>query len=45
VPVRRPASPDSESGRGLNMVHELSQQWGSYVPGSGWKTVYCVISI
>jgi anti-sigma regulatory factor (Ser/Thr protein kinase) len=45
LPVRRPAGPDAESGRGLNMVHDLSRDWGFYVPLPGWKTVYCVISI
>jgi anti-sigma regulatory factor (Ser/Thr protein kinase) len=45
LPVRRHAGPESESGRGLNMVYELSREWGFYVPRPGWKTVYCVISI
>jgi two-component sensor histidine kinase len=44
LPARRPTSPESESGRGLNMVHELSRQWGFYVPRPGWKTVYCVVA-
>jgi anti-sigma regulatory factor (Ser/Thr protein kinase) len=46
LPVRRPAGPDAESGRGLNMVGELSSQWGFFFPGPpGWKTVYCLISL
>jgi hypothetical protein len=46
LPVRRPVGPDSESGHGLNLVCELSRQWGFYFPGPpGWKTVYCVISL
>jgi anti-sigma regulatory factor (Ser/Thr protein kinase) len=43
VPVRRDASPDSEGGRGLNLVNDLSQEWGHYIPRPGWKTVYCVM--
>jgi two-component sensor histidine kinase len=43
VPVRREASPDSEDGRGLNLVNDLSREWGHYIPRPGWKTVYCVM--
>ena len=44
LPVRRSAGWDSESGRGLNLVNDLSREWGCYVPGPGWKTVYCVVA-
>lgn len=44
MPVRRPAGWESESGRGLNLVNDLSREWGCYVPGPGWKTVYCVVT-
>jgi anti-sigma regulatory factor (Ser/Thr protein kinase) len=45
LPVRRLAEWDSESGRGLNLVSDLSLEWHYYVPRPGWKTVYCVIAI
>jgi anti-sigma regulatory factor (Ser/Thr protein kinase) len=45
LPVRRPADWESESGRGLNLVSELSREWHYYVPHPGWKTVYCVIAL
>jgi anti-sigma regulatory factor (Ser/Thr protein kinase) len=44
LPVRRPAGWDSESGRGLNLVNDLSREWGCYIPGPRWKTVYCVVA-
>jgi anti-sigma regulatory factor (Ser/Thr protein kinase) len=43
APARRDAGPDSEGGRGLNLVNDLSQEWGHYIPRPGWKTVYCVM--
>jgi anti-sigma regulatory factor (Ser/Thr protein kinase) len=45
LPVRRPAAWDSVSGRGLNLVSDLSREWHYYVPRPGWKTVYCVLAI
>jgi anti-sigma regulatory factor (Ser/Thr protein kinase) len=45
LPVRRSADWDSESGRGLNLISDLSREWNYYVPRPGWKTVYCVLAI
>jgi hypothetical protein len=45
LPRQRPAEPDSISGRGLNIVDALSVRWGTYMPFSDWKCVYCVLEI
>jgi hypothetical protein len=42
-PELRIAGPESDSGRGLLLVEELSLEWSYYHPRPGWKTVYCVI--
>jgi anti-sigma regulatory factor (Ser/Thr protein kinase) len=38
------AGPDAESGRGLAVVSELSESWGSYPLGINGKVVWCRIS-
>jgi anti-sigma regulatory factor (Ser/Thr protein kinase) len=35
---------ESENGRGLLLVEDLSREWSYYYPRKGWKTVYCVVS-
>src|SRR5450759_2092489 len=35
---------NAESGRGLMLVDALSKEWSYFLPPSGGKTVYCVIS-
>lgn len=41
-PVLVSAEPDSESGRGLQLVAALAKQWDFY-PASGGKVVWCEI--
>jgi anti-sigma regulatory factor (Ser/Thr protein kinase) len=43
-PILSEASPNAEGGRGLMLVRALSKEWNYYLPPSGGKTVYCVIS-
>lgn len=38
------AGPTAESGRGLMLVRALSKEWNFYLPPTGGKAVYCVIS-
>ncbi len=45
LPLQRRAGPGSENGRGLVLVEQLSREWGCYVPGPGWKTVWCSIAV
>jgi hypothetical protein len=42
-PEMKVADDESEGGRGLYLVQELSSEWSYYYPRKGWKTVYCVI--
>jgi anti-sigma regulatory factor (Ser/Thr protein kinase) len=42
-PVKRELSPDSERGRGLLIVDELSARWG-WFPKRGGKVVYAVLA-
>jgi hypothetical protein len=42
-PELRVADPESDCGRGLILVQELSREWSYYHPRPGWKTVSCVI--
>jgi anti-sigma regulatory factor (Ser/Thr protein kinase) len=43
-PIVTKAAPDAETGRGLMLVQALSKEWNYYLPPSGGKTVYCVLS-
>ncbi len=43
-PVLTEVGHDAESGRGLMLVQALSKEWNYYLPSTGGKTVYCVIS-
>ena len=43
-PLLAAASTDDESGRGLMLVQALSKEWGYYLPPTGGKIVYCVLS-
>jgi len=43
-PILTEVSSEAESGRGLMLVRALSKEWNYYLPPSGGKTVYCVIS-
>jgi hypothetical protein len=43
-PVLSEAGPERESGHGLVLVQALSKEWNYYLPASGGKTVYCVIT-
>lgn len=36
---------DSESGRGLFIVADISKDWGFYQPPTGGKVVWCVIAL
>jgi len=38
------ADAGAESGRGLMLVDALSKEWSYFLPPSGGKTVYCVLS-
>jgi anti-sigma regulatory factor (Ser/Thr protein kinase) len=40
-PLRRAASEDDESGRGLVLVQTLSKEWGCEVLETGGKVVWC----
>lgn len=40
-PLRRVASDDDESGRGLMLVQTLSKEWGCEVLQTGGKIVWC----
>jgi hypothetical protein len=43
-PVRRDASPDAQSGRGLLIIEALTSEWSYCVLPSGrGKTVYCML--
>ncbi len=44
-PILAEAGPIAESGRGLMLVRALSKEWNFYLPPTGGKTVYCVISV
>jgi hypothetical protein len=45
LPVRQHAALDAESGRGLQLVESLANEWGSYTPdASSGKVVWAVIS-
>lgn len=43
-PVVADVSDDAEGGRGLMLVQALSKDWDFYLPPSGGKVVYCVLS-
>ena len=46
VPVLQHPGPDEESGRGLEMVDALSQDWGwESAPGGGGKRVWAVLGL
>jgi hypothetical protein len=46
TPVSRRAAPDAESGRGLELVRELSLDWGWHpVPGGSAKSVWALLAI
>jgi anti-sigma regulatory factor (Ser/Thr protein kinase) len=45
LPRLRNPRASSQSGRGLRLVDALSKEWGYYAPGSGRKTVYCVLQL
>jgi anti-sigma regulatory factor (Ser/Thr protein kinase) len=42
-PEMRVPDQESDHGRGLILVDELSGEWSYYYPRPGWKTVYFVI--
>lgn len=43
-PVRREASPDAQTGRGLLIIEALTSEWSYHILPSGrGKTVYCVL--
>jgi hypothetical protein len=42
MPIRRDASPDAESGRGLLLVNSLGKDWGAYRSASG-KVVWVLL--
>jgi anti-sigma regulatory factor (Ser/Thr protein kinase) len=42
-PEIRAAGPESETGRGLQLVQHLSREWSWYHPRPGRKTVYAVL--
>jgi anti-sigma regulatory factor (Ser/Thr protein kinase) len=44
-PMLTEAGPDAEGGHGLVLVQALSKEWNYYIPPSGGKAVYCVISV
>jgi len=43
-PQMADADVNAESGRGLMLVDALSKEWSYFLPPSGGKTVYCVLS-
>jgi anti-sigma regulatory factor (Ser/Thr protein kinase) len=43
-PVPAEADLDAEAGRGLMLIRAVSKEWDFYLPPSGGKVVYCVIS-
>jgi anti-sigma regulatory factor (Ser/Thr protein kinase) len=43
-PQMADANLNAESGRGLMLVDALSKEWSYFLPPSGGKTVYCVLS-
>ena len=46
APVLRHPAPDEESGRGLEMVDALSEDWGwENVPGGGGKRVWAMLGL
>lgn len=46
APVMRHAGPEDESGRGLDMVDTLCQEWGwESVPGWSGKRVWALVSL
>lgn len=44
-PVLADVSPDSENGRGLQLVQVLSKDWGFLYPPSGGKIVYAIVGL
>jgi anti-sigma regulatory factor (Ser/Thr protein kinase) len=44
-PVRQPASDSTESGRGLQIVHDLSNRWGSRRVSARLKAVWAELLI
>ncbi|MFE3858439.1 ATP-binding protein [Streptomyces griseorubiginosus] len=45
-PVPQGLSPlSAESGRGLFIVESVSKEWGYYLPPTGGKVVWCVLSL
>ncbi|QKV91642.1 ATP-binding protein [Streptomyces sp. NA02950] len=45
-PVRQGLSAlSAESGRGLFIVESVSKEWGYYLPPTGGKVVWCVLSL
>ncbi|KPI28074.1 putative anti-sigma regulatory factor, serine/threonine protein kinase [Actinobacteria bacterium OK074] len=40
-----PVSPDSEGGRGLLIVENVSKEWGYYFPPTGGKVVWCSLAL
>lgn len=46
APVARHPEPDEESGRGLEIIETLSEEWGwETVPGWGGKKVWAVLKV
>lgn len=41
LPLRRVASRNDETGRGLLLVQTLSKEWGCEMPDTGGKIVWC----
>jgi anti-sigma regulatory factor (Ser/Thr protein kinase) len=45
LPVLTQAEPDAEGGRGLTLVDMLSEEWGSFIPPTGGKIVWCELAL
>ena len=45
LPIRRGASTEAESGRGLLLVEALSHQWGTSAAPAGGKTVWALTAM
>ncbi|WP_030235955.1 ATP-binding protein [Streptomyces sp. NRRL S-350] len=47
LPVVRQATPDDESGRGLELVAALATSWGAHLRGKGYlgKTTWCELAL
>jgi hypothetical protein len=46
TPAPKSATPDAESGRGLELVRKLSLDWGCHpVPGAAAKSVWALLAI